>query len=63
MFEDKKILTPSELITLPGTGELILITPYGYNRIKKAPYYEDHYFKTKAKEIETYNKTIKGDIL
>ena len=57
-YEDKPIVTPDELMTLQNTGEAILISPYGYSRIKKTPYYEDNHFKGKADEIIKYNKVI-----
>lgn len=57
-YEEKNIVEPSELIKLPKTGEAILISPYGYNRIKKVPYYKDKYLKPIAKEIYSYNESI-----
>ena len=57
-FEDKPIVKPDELMTLQNTGEAILISPYGYSRIKKTPYYKGKAFKDKANEIIKYNQTI-----
>ena len=57
-YEEKDILQPSDLITLAQSGELILISPYGYHRIKKCPYYADRYFKPLADEIMQHNQTI-----
>ncbi|MBQ4058778.1 MAG: type IV secretory system conjugative DNA transfer family protein [Lachnospiraceae bacterium] len=57
-FEQQPIVESSDLMTLPQTGEAILISPYGYNRIRKLPYYSDKYFKPLSDEIITYNKTI-----
>ena len=57
-YEDKPIVTPDELMTLQNTGEAILISPYGYSRIQKTPYYKDKHFKSKADEIIKYNKAI-----
>ena len=45
-------------MTLKNTGEAILITPYGYSRVNKVPYYEDKVLKPMADEIVKYNKTI-----
>ena len=57
-YEKENIIEGSDLMTLPLTNEAILITPYGYSRIKKTPYYKDEYFKKLSDEIITYNKTI-----
>ena len=57
-YEEKDIVEPSDLITLPNTGEAILITPYGYSRVLKTPYYEDKLLKPLAEEVVKYNKTI-----
>lgn len=57
-YEETDILHPSDLITLAQSGEAILISPYGYNRIKKCPYYQDAYLKPIADEIVAYNRTI-----
>lgn len=43
-FEEKYIVTPDDLMYLQSTGEEILISPYGYYRIKKCPYYSDKIF-------------------
>lgn len=58
-YEDKDILRPSDLMTLDRSGELILISPYGYNRIEKCPYYSDRYFKPLADDIREYNRMVK----
>ncbi len=55
-YEDKDILRPADLVSLPQTGEAILISPYGYHRIKKAPYFKDKYLKNKAADIVRKNK-------
>ena len=57
-YDDKDIVDPSDLLTLKNTGEAILITPYGYSRVKKVPYYEDKVLKPMSEEIIKYNKTI-----
>lgn len=57
-YEDRDILHPSDLMTLVKTGELVLISPYGYNRIDKCPYYSDGYFGPIAEEIREHNATI-----
>lgn len=57
-FEEKDIVEPSELMTLPNTGEAILITPFGYNRVRKVPYYKDKFFKKISEEYQNYNKEI-----
>lgn len=55
-FEDRDIVEPSDLVALPQTGEAILISPNGYNRIQKVPYYKDSFFKPIAEEIKFYNE-------
>lgn len=57
-YEEKDIVEPADLMTLKNTGEAILISPYGYNRVKKVAYYEDKYLKPMADEIISYNKHI-----
>lgn len=59
-YEEKDIVEPSDLMTLKNTGEAILISPYGYNRVKKVPYYEDKYLKPLAYEVISYNNNIKN---
>ena len=44
-YEETDIVTESDLMQLRNSGELILISPYGYNRIKKSPYYQDRLMK------------------
>ena len=39
-------------MTLPEQGECIIISPYGYNRVKKAPYYNDRILAKRADEIK-----------
>lgn len=58
-YQEKNIVESSDLMTLAQSGEAILISPYGYNRIKKAPYYKDRVFRTMATEIKEYNNHIK----
>ena len=54
--DEKKILDKSELMTLKE--DAILISPYGYSRLKKTKYYEDKFFMPIAEEIEKHNKGI-----
>ncbi|MDO5549371.1 MAG: type IV secretory system conjugative DNA transfer family protein, partial [Eubacteriales bacterium] len=62
-YEEKDILLPSDLMTLAKTGELILISPHGYNRIQKCMYYKDPYFKGLGEEIRQHNETINEILL
>ncbi len=59
-FEEKEILTPSDLMELPLKKEAILISPYGYCRVTKVPYYEDELFKNIAKQNLIYNTEAKN---
>lgn len=55
-MEDKDIVEGSDLLTLPKTQEAILITPYGYNRVKKVSYYKDRLIAPIAKRIKRQNE-------
>lgn len=57
-YEEKDIVEPSDLMTLKNTGEAIVITPYGYCRIQKVPWYKDKFLKPVAEKIIKYNKNI-----
>lgn len=57
-YEEKDIVEPSDLMTLKNTGDAIVITPYGYNRLKKVPWYEDKNLKPIAEKFIKYNKNI-----
>lgn len=59
-YEEKDIVDPAELITLKNTGEAILITPFGYCRVEKVPYYKDKILKPISEDIVNHNKTIKN---
>lgn len=58
-FEETDLVKPSDLMTLQQTGEAILISPYGYSRIQKTPYYSDKFFKPLSDEIIRHNDNIK----
>lgn len=58
-YDEKDIVESSDLLTLKNTGEAILITPFGYSRVKKVPWYEDKFLKPKAEEIIKYNETVR----
>lgn len=55
-YTDKDILSEADLLKLQESGEAILISPYGWNRIKKTPYYKDKYFKKISDDIIKSNK-------
>ncbi len=57
-FEDKPIVESSDLMTLSGTGDLILISPHGYNRIQKAFYFKDPYLAKLAESVKAYNDSV-----
>lgn len=57
-YDEMNIVEPSELLTLTNTGEAILITPYGYFRVKKAPYYQDKKLDPIAEEIKIHNDAV-----
>lgn len=61
-YEEKDIVDSSDLMTLPQSGEAILITPYGYSRVRKVPYYSDKFLSPMAEEIIDHNKVISGVI-
>lgn len=55
-FNEHDMVDGSDLMTLVGSGDAILISPYGYNRIKKVPYYKDKYLAPLSKECVDSNK-------
>lgn len=55
-YEEKDLVDPAELMTLQQTGEAILISPYGYSRIKKTPWYEDKVLCPVAEKIIALNE-------
>ena len=57
-MEDKDIVEGSELISLPQEDELIIISPYGYNRVRKVPYYSDKFISPLAKKIKENNTLL-----
>lgn len=57
-YEEKDIVQPKDLMVLPKSKEAIIITPWGYNRVKKVPYYKDKFLKKKSDEIKKYNESI-----
>lgn len=57
-YEEKDIVEPSELMTLQNTGEAIVISPFGYCRVKKVPYYKDKYLKKLAKANVKHNRAV-----
>ncbi len=58
-YDYHNIVEPADLMTLAQTGESILISPYGYSRIEKAPYYKDAKIRKLYEKVETYNNTIR----
>ena len=57
-YEQRNIVEAEDLVTLSDSGELILITPKGYSRIKKSPYYKIRQLNDRSKEIENFNQNI-----
>ena len=57
-YDYHNIVEPADLMTLAQTGESILISPYGYARIEKTPYYKDAKIKKMFEKVQTYNRTI-----
>lgn len=57
-YEEKDIVEPKDLMILAKSKEVIIISPWGYNRVKKVPYYEDRIIKKKADEVIEYNQSI-----
>ncbi len=52
-YEKEDLVTPEELVRLPQEGEALLISPYGFNRLKKAPYYKDNVISRVAAGIKS----------
>lgn len=59
-YEERNIIDPSDLMTLQETGKAVLISPYGFSMISKAPYYSDRVLAQRSEEIVALNKTLKG---
>ena len=59
-YVEKPIVEAKDLITLPQEGECIVISPYGYIRIHKVPYYRDKYISKIAAEIKKHNQKWEG---
>lgn len=60
-FSEEPIVKPEDLMTLAGSGEAILITSIGgYNRIQKAPVYQEKYFKQLLETVKQKNEN-KGE--
>lgn len=57
-YEDKNIVQPVDLVRLPKTGELILLSVHGYNRIQKTPYYEDKIMAPIVAANKEHNKKL-----
>ena len=58
-YVEKNILTEADLLKLQESGEAILISPHGWCRIKKTPYYKDKYFKKLSEDIMNNNEILK----
>ena len=58
-YEEKDIVTGADLMALPMTGDAILISPYGYNRVRKCPYFKDKILSKKAHDIKNHNQKYK----
>lgn len=61
-FSNQNVLTEEDLLKLQESGELILISPYGWNRIQKVPYFKDKYFKTVSDEIQKANDSYLKEV-
>ena len=57
-YEETDIVTEADLMQLRNTGELILISSYGYNRLKKVANYEDRYLKEISDKYINNNDVI-----
>ena len=60
-MEENDIVRASDLMRLQLEGDAIVITPYGYFRIKKAPYYKDVKLKKLEQETKDYNECLGGN--
>lgn len=59
-YKEKDILEISDLMQLIQEEEAVLLTPYGYCKVRKTPYFKDRAFAGKAEKIRKYNETIIG---
>ena len=61
-FSEQSILTEADLLKLQESGEMILISPHGWNRIQKVPYFKDKYFKKISDEIQKSNDAYTEEV-
>lgn len=54
-YEDRDRVQASDMLDLPQKDEAIIITPQGYFRIKKTPYYSDKRISVIAREVTEHN--------
>lgn len=60
-FQKRPIVEPEDFLPLSKTKEAIIISDYGYNRIKQCRYFEDPYLSALSEEFVKYNKKYKID--
>jgi type IV secretory pathway TraG/TraD family ATPase VirD4 len=61
-YEERDIVQPVDLVRLPTSGELVLLSTYGYCRIKKTPYYKEPIFSgTAARNVESHRARKRED--
>ncbi len=58
-YEEKDIVNGADLMALPMSGDAILISPFGYNRVRKCPYYKDKTLSKRAQDIKNHNQKYK----
>lgn len=51
-FEEKDVLLEKDLLTLPQTNRVVLLSPYGAYFLKRCPYYKDPILKRIANDIK-----------
>jgi len=57
-YQDKQVLEPADLSKLILRDEAVLITPFGYFRVGKAPVFRDPFFEQRYEKVTDYNDEI-----
>lgn len=60
-MEENDIVRADDLMRLQLAGDAIVVTPYGYFRVKKVPYYKDVKLKKLEQETKDYNECLGGN--
>ena len=60
-YEQREILSPDDLVSLPKHNKSVLITPYGYYQLSTCPYYKNPSLLKKSQKILAYNTAVTAE--